>query len=594
MDIQDTPAIDEESLCLGLVGSPLGQEATSKQYYFWVARGVLVEETQLVVCRCTVAGRNYTFHGMIDEVRRRSRKRSMDEEVDQSDGDIEYVPPFESDGYTYAQVTILSVVPPALTPPCERSKVYLAQGGEAATAYGADDIAEGNALSTGLIKNGGEQLAGAGSIDLDYLLGVNGGHLNVNGSAGRGTKSSLLLYIVWMLLEHARRLARLAPLSTNRKRIVPIILNVKNFDLFYIDYPNKRYEPGRHLTNWQRLGIKHPAPFQNVSYFAPQQPGNSLPVATGRDVGVQAYSWGLQDIIERGLFRYLFSDEDANDPNFSALALAIEDFLTTEQRLGDGTVVRRLEADAPATTFKALEGWIKAQASNTAPILAGHHSSTWKKLWRRLFRLVYESNGILRRDEAQGKPLNVIRGDTSDPIVVDLFSLASMPEMQRFVVATILRQLVEARTGTKAIRGLVYTVVLDELNRFAPKGARDPITQLIEMVAAEMRSQGIILLGAQQQASRVSEKVIENSAIRALGQTGSLELGMPIWKFLSASARERAMNLRLDEKLMIQATFRQPMLVSIPFPAWAMNPDEAVQPIADTQNDVDYSDLIDE
>ena len=104
--------------------------------------------------------------------------------------------------------------------------------------------------------------------------------------------------------------------------------------------------------------------------------------------------------------------------------------------------------------------------------------------------------------------------------------------------------------------------MLDELNRFAPKGARDPITQLIEMVAAEMRSQGIILLGAQQQASRVSEKVIENSAIRALGQTGSLELGMPIWKFLTASARERAMNLRLEEKLIIQATFRQPMLVT--------------------------------
>src|SRR5215469_11319113 len=194
MDIQDTLLVDEEPICLGLVGSPQGQEATSKQYYFWVAREVLVEETQLVVCRCTVAGRNYTFHGVIDEVRRRSRKRNMDEEIDQADGDIDFVPPFESDGYTYAQVSILSVAPPALTPPCECSKVYLARQDEAATAYGANEIADGNALPAGLIKNGGEQLAGPGAIDLDYLLGVNGGHLNVNGSAGRGTKSSLLLY----------------------------------------------------------------------------------------------------------------------------------------------------------------------------------------------------------------------------------------------------------------------------------------------------------------------------------------------------------------------------------------------------------------
>src|SRR5437588_12164275 len=90
------------------------------------------------------------------------------------------------------------------------------------------------------------------------------------------------------------------------------------------------------------------------------------------------------------------------------------------------------------------------------------------------------------------------------------------------------------------------------------------------MVAAEMRSQGIILLGAQQQASRVSEKVIENSAIRALGQTGSLELGMPVWKFVTASARERAMNLRPEEKLVIQAKIRKPMREGHPSTAWAM------------------------
>ncbi|HLG61967.1 MAG TPA: hypothetical protein VKY19_08545 [Ktedonosporobacter sp.] len=587
---RESPISIDTPICLGVVGSPQGQEATSKQYCFWVARGVMVEETQLVVCESFIADQSYTFYGVVEEVKRRSRKRNMDEEIDQADGDPDYVPPFESDGYTYAQVSILSVTPPALTPPCERSKVYLAGEAEAATAYGADDIAAGNALPAGLIKNGGAQLAGRGTIDLDYLLGVNGGHLNVNGSAGRGTKSSLLMYMVKMLLDYARKQN---VSSASRRQIVPIILNVKNFDLFYIDCPNKRFKPERDLPDWQLLGIEQPEPFQKVSFFAPQQAKVDLPVPTGRDENVKAYSWGLKDIIERGLFRYLFADEDANDANFSALTLALEDFLTTERRQGDSSVTRTLNKEAPGT-FQELLTWVEKQANGTASDFQGHHSGTWKKLWRRLFRLVYESNGVLRRDESKGQPLDVIRTQTSDPIVVDLFSLAAMPEMQRFVVATILRQLVDARTGTKAIRGLVYTVVLDELNRFAPKGAHDPITQLIEMVAAEMRSQGIILLGAQQQASRVSEKVIENSAIRALGQTGSLELGMPIWKFLTVNARERAMNLRPEEKLIIQATFRQPMLVRIPFPVWAMNPDEAVVPTASNQNDVDYSDLIDE
>src|SRR5690606_22736501 len=115
--------------------------------------------------------------------------------------------------------------------------------------------------------------------------------------------------------------------------------------------------------------------------------------------------------------------------------------------------------------------------------LRGHHSATWKKLYRRLLKLVYESRGVLRKDDQQGRPLDLVRADTVNPIVVDLAALAGEPELQRFVVATIFRQLIEARTGSNAISGLVYLVTLDELNRFAPRGARDPITRLIETVA---------------------------------------------------------------------------------------------------------------
>jgi len=125
---------------------------------------------------------------------------------------------------------------------------------------------------------------------------------------------------------------------------------------------------------------------------------------------------------------------------------------------------------------------------------------------------------------------------------------------------------------------LVYLVALDELNRFVPRSSRDPITRLIESVAAEMRSQGIILLGAQQQASKVSEVVIENAAIRVLGCSGSLELSQPIWRFLSDSARRKAASLPVTEKMVIQDNFREPMQVRVPFPAWAMRRDEAFLP----------------
>ncbi len=563
-------------VCIGRVGAPQGQEATSTQFFFWVPEGALVETTQLVTCESHIAGRSYTFYAIVEETHRRSRKRDMGDEEGESDGDLASIPPFQPIGYTFARAGILRTSPPVLTSPRERSDVMLAGPAEAPLAYGADEIE--HPLEVGLIKNGGNHVAGAGVIDLDYLLGTNGGHLNVNGAAGRGTKSSFLLFIMWMLLRLARQQKRERPSAQDRLRIVPIILNVKNFDLFYIDCWSKRYRPDVHGKTWQMLGIDEPQPFQNVTFYAAQQPGGELPVPTGRLGDVHAYSWSLRDIIERGLFSYLFAETDTSDANFGALVLDIENFLTGEKMANDGATTRFLRSDtSQPPTFDDLRTWVDTQArlDDASRALHSHHPATWKKLHRRLIKLTYESKGVLRRGDSQGNPLDLVRADSSDPIVVDLAALATQPALQRFVVATIFRQLVEACTGSSAVRGLVYLIMLDELNRFAPHGARDPITQLIELVATEMRSQGIILLGAQQKASKVSEKVIENAGIRALGKTGSLELSTPVWRFLSMAAQRKADVLPPDEKLVIQDNFREPMHVRVPFPVWAMNPSEA-------------------
>jgi DNA helicase HerA-like ATPase len=131
---------------------------------------------------------------------------------------------------------------------------------------------------------------------------------------------------------------------------------------------------------------------------------------------------------------------------------------------------------------------------------------------------------------------------------------------------------------SKQVPGLKFLITLDELNRFAPKNTSDPITQQIETVAAEGRSQGIILLGAQQQASLVSPKVIENAAVRAIGRSGSLELGQDVWKFLGRSARDAAAQLQPDEKLLYLPSFREPMLAKIPFPPFALSENDAEIP----------------
>jgi DNA helicase HerA-like ATPase len=556
---------------VGKVATPPSREATSDRFFFWVESGRLVERTQIVWTESWIGGERIRFYALVDEVYRQSRRRNIGEEYDALDGDVDYQPPFAPEGVTFAAATILGAEPAALTPPLEESPVYLGGEHEARQAYGMDEVE--NPLALGLVKNGGRLLAGRGEIDLDYLLGVNGGHMNVNGVAGRGTKSSLLLHTLNLLLREARRRADGLPSDLNPLLVVPIILNVKGYDLFQIDRPNRRFDPQRHLADWHALGVDDPAPFQNVTFFAPQAPGESGSVAIQGRSDVQPYSWSLADVIARGLFTYLFSDEDVRDANFGALSLDLEERLTQETPQPNGTTTRRIrEGNGLPATFQELLDWIRGGGPELVP---GHAVGTWGKLRRRLLKLVLEGDGVLRRHDRTGNPLAVARRQTSDPIVVDLNALTRVPSLQRFVVATILRQLVDERTGPNAVRGLVYLVALDELNRFAPRGSRDPVTALIELVAAEMRSQGIILLGAQQQASRVSERVIENCGIRALGRSGSLELSQPVWKSLSDSARRKAETLPVDEKLVLQDNFREPLQLRVPFPPWAMNPREA-------------------
>ncbi|GAB4525680.1 MAG: ATP-binding protein [Pleurocapsa sp.] len=572
---------------IGKVASPPRRESTSDEFHFWVKRGELVEKTQIVKVICRIGGVTIEFYAIIEEVYRQSRKRDIGEEFDAFDGDVDYQSEFTSEGVTFATASILRTNPPLLAPPLEQSSVYLGSEEDAQLAYRFDEIE--HSLPVGLIKNGGNAVAGTGVIDLDYLLGVNGGHMNINGIAGRGTKSSFLLFVVYQLLKAARDRARERPSDPNPLMVVPIILNVKGYDLFHIDKWSRRYKPEEHITDWQTLGVENPEPFNNVTFYAPQMPGGVIPVSTGRNDTVHPYSWSLGNIIEKGLFSYLFADDESINDNFRALVLDIEAHLTRERIENDGNIIFSLQPGSPQT-FQALLQWLDDE--NNRDRFPSHHLATWKKLRRKLGLLINEGNGVLRRDDRNGNPLDLGIRQTSDPIVIDLNSLAKVPSLQRFVVATIFQQLVRERTGTNCVNGLVYLVALDELNRFAPKGSKDPITKLIETVAAEMRSQGIILLGAQQQASKVSDRVIENASIRVLGRSGSLELSQSVWRSLSKSAQRKATELAVNEKMIIQDN--EPMYVRFPMPPWAMNPsevDNSRNVISSTEEDEDEDDI---
>ncbi|MFO0803099.1 MAG: ATP-binding protein [Gemmataceae bacterium] len=556
---------------LGRVSAPPEHESTSGKFYFWVDRSKSVERTQIVTTTSTVGGREVKFVAIVLEVYRRSRQRDVHEESARFDGRTTEKPPFDSEGVTYAEAAILRTDPVAHTPPTEESEVLLAGAVDAGRGYGLDKM--GQRLDVGLLRNGGTEYAGKAAIDLDFLLGKNGGHLNVNGIAGLGTKSTLLLTLNWLLLREAKRQQLERPGDPHRLQVVPVVFNVKNFDLFFIDRWNRdfRKDELQNRADWKDSGVPDPEPFHKPAFYAPQEKGLLTPVPTGgRTKDVKPYSWSLADIIEHGLFHFLFSDDDIFDPNFGGLIADVEEWLTFET---SGVPKLSTASDVPQT-FEELIGKFKELGAAVSP---DSHKGTRGKFLRRLKYIVHEGEGVLRNKEPRGNPLVLPSTGVDSPIVIDLHGLSRAPSLQRFVVAAVFRQIMQHQTR-KQVKGLKYLLTLDELNRFAPKDSSDPITAQIEEVAAEGRSQGVILLGAQQQASLVKPRVIENAAVRAIGRSGTLELGQEVWKFLGRSARDAAAQLQPEEKLLYQPSFREPMLAKIPFPPFALSETDAEAP----------------
>ncbi|HYY99292.1 MAG TPA: hypothetical protein VE642_11900 [Pyrinomonadaceae bacterium] len=171
---------------IGRVAAPPQLESTPEHFHFWVERNRLIETNQFVRTESIVEGQTVQFFGVIDEVRRSSRKRDILEEYDVADGAALFEPPFRPEGVTYARASILRTEPGLLTPALEQSLVRLGGRQEAAVAYAFNDMRR--ALPVGLLCNGARGSAGPGFIDLAYLLGERGGHLNVNGMAGVAAK----------------------------------------------------------------------------------------------------------------------------------------------------------------------------------------------------------------------------------------------------------------------------------------------------------------------------------------------------------------------------------------------------------------------
>ena len=96
-------------------------------------------------------------------------------------------------------------------------------------------------------------------------------------------------------------------------------------------------------------------------------------------------------------------------------------------------------------------------------------------------------------------------------------------------------------------------LVLDELNKYAPREGWSPIKEVLLDIAERGRSLGLILIGAQQTASEVERRVVANSAIRVVGRLDTAEAERAEYGFLSPVARQRAAILKPGSMMLAAA-----------------------------------------
>lgn len=463
-----------------------------------------------------------------------------------------------------AEVQVVRVDPERWVAPHPGRPVRLARGEERRRALYEDTMTR--RLAVGLARDG-RPIA----LDLDFLDGTKGGHVSISGISGVATKTSTALALVRLLLEHPEM----------RRRTRVLIFNVKGEDLLHLDRPNSTYadRPDRAELDerWRALGLAQPGPFPSIATWAPPREDDPAIPRVGGALreGLRVFGWTPLEFAEQGLLRFCFTDAADTRGNLSFVVEQMQRELT-RQAVGDPAYPGHLcLKEHPGARFADLDGfvtWISelmdeddwATSAEGRRWVGRAAPGTLQAVQRRLNAAANRLRGLIRAGA-----VSIPRGELArDEPAVSVVHLTPLHEQaQRFVVGTLLAQTFAAKE--QGTRDPLEFIVLDELNKYAPREGFSPIKETLIDIAQRGRSLGVILIGAQQQASLVAPEITQNAAIRISGRLDAAEAERPEYGWLTPAARARARLLMQGRMLVSQPSVPTALAVEVPFPPWA-------------------------
>jgi len=307
---------------------------------------------------------------------------------------------------------------------------------------------------------------------------------------------------------------------------------------------------------------------------------------------VTTYGWTPWEFLTSGLLRFCFTEDDVAQTQVSFVEERVRTQLVRHAYPLQGEPGAVCLTDDPGRAPQLFDRAVAAaERRDPQPEFVGEAIRNFADLVDVLTTRVVDQQdpqwtagvargtelAFIRRLGAMSKrlgqlvTLGVTRPDPSRSSVnvVDINRLHE--SAQRFVVGALLSETFEAKQaeGRQPLR----FVVLDELNKYAPREGRGPLRELLTDVAERGRSLGVLLIGAQQAASAVDPAILRNAAVKVVGRLDAGEAGE--YRFLTPELRERATRFLPGTMVLDQPLIPAPLPVRFPFPPFATNASEA-------------------
>jgi hypothetical protein len=539
------------------VGFVIGTEdSTPLNFWVGVRDGAYLQLDDAVVVDVDVPGRGRVrISGIVQQVRARHEGAQFDSDVFLIDRGIL---PVET--AVAAEVVATRFDPEIFVPPSPGQIASRARGADRDHAMYFDQMER--RLPAGLSRDGEPMF-----LDLDYLDGSKGAHVNISGISGVATKTTYALFLLYALFHSD-------VLGGYRANTKAIVFNVKGEDLMWLDRPNTRLtESARGDYAHLGLPVGH---FESVGLWAPSREaagGQPIPAVEGRSEGVTAYYWTIREFVRERFLRFLFAEAEDERSQIADLVARVEHYLDRECADDPDNAATVVRSGTAIVDFAALCELIAAELEDERSPWRGRVSdSTIGAFQRRLDAARFRVGHLIWGREAEHPQRHRIDFEASQVTVIDIHGLHD--RAKRFVTGVVLKRLFEQKEKMGQ-RVPLHFLVLDELNRYAPRDGRGPIKEVLLDVAERGRSLGIILIGAEQTASEVESRIIANSAFRVVGRLDTAEAMRNEYGFLPAVTRQRAGILKPGSMILQQPHVPIPIQIRFPFPCWATRSEEA-------------------